>query len=104
MEGFWKAAAIMILTVILGAAVGKTENDLATVLKEKGMNFTYTHAATAWIAKKSFSAKFGARNMRRLIQREVEDRLAEHIIADTKHAVTQIRLSVSEGNLVLDCL
>lgn len=32
MEGFWKAAAVMVLTVILGTAIGKTEKDLATVL------------------------------------------------------------------------
>lgn len=32
MEGFWKAAAVMILAVILGSAIGKTEKDLASVL------------------------------------------------------------------------
>lgn len=32
MEGFWKAAAIMILAVILGSALGKTEKDLTVVL------------------------------------------------------------------------
>lgn len=32
MEGFWKASAIMILTVVLGAALGKTEKDLSIVL------------------------------------------------------------------------
>ena len=32
MEVFWKAAAVMILTIILGAAIGKTEKDFAVVL------------------------------------------------------------------------
>ena len=32
MEGFWKAAAILILTVVLGSAIGKTEKDLTVVL------------------------------------------------------------------------
>ena len=78
--------------------------DLAKALKEKEMNFTYTPAAAAHIAKESYSTKFGARNMRRYIQREVEDALAERIIADRKHAITQIRLSVKEGRLTVDCM
>ena len=68
------------------------------------MNFTYTPAAASLIAQRSFSQKFGARHMRRFIQREVEDMLAEKILADQKHAITQIRLSVSGGQLVLDCM
>ena len=78
--------------------------DLAKALAEKDMTFTYTPAAAALIAEKSFSVKFGARNMRRYIQREVEDMLAEKLLADQKHAITQIRLSVSGGRLTLDCM
>lgn len=36
MEGFWKAAAVMLLTVILGAAIGKNEKDLSAVLSVLG--------------------------------------------------------------------
>lgn len=32
MEGYWKAAAVIILTLILGTTVGKTEKDIALVL------------------------------------------------------------------------
>ncbi len=78
--------------------------DLAHALEEKDMHFTYTPAAAALIAEKSYSVKFGARNMRRYIQREVEDALAEKLLADQKHAITQIRLSVSGGCLTLDCM
>ncbi len=78
--------------------------DLARALEEKDMHFTYTPAAAALIAEKSYSVKFGARNMRRYIQREVEDALAEKLLADQKHAITQIRLSVSGGRLTLDCM
>ena len=78
--------------------------DLAKALREKEMNFTYTPAAAAHVAKESYSAKFGARNMRRYIQREVEDALAEKIIADRQRSITQIRLSVKDGKLVVDCM
>ena len=88
----------------LARIAGIMLGDLAKALGEKDMNFTYTPAAAALIAQRSYSQKFGARNMRRFIQREVEDMLAEKILADQKHAITQIRLSVSGGQLVLDCM
>ena len=82
--------------------------DLTRALEEKEIHFTYTEDAAALIAKESFSITFGARNMRRYIQRKVEDPLAEQLIADWQHPVTQVRLAVSEegGNqkLVLHCL
>ena len=76
--------------------------DLSKALKEKDMNFTYTPAAAALIAQRSFSVKFGARNMRRFIQREVEDPLAEKLLADQMRTITQVRLSVSGGQLVTE--
>ena len=85
-----------IATIMLG--------DLAGALAEKGMTFTHTPAAAAHIAQQSYSFKFGARNMRRYIQREVEDVIAEKIIADRKGAITQIRLSVNGGQLTVDCM
>ena len=55
--------------------------DLKRVLYDKGMDATFTEACIAYIADKSFSSKFGARNMRRFIQTEIEDRIAAEIIA-----------------------
>ena len=56
-------------------------SDLATVLDKKGLESEFTPAAREYIAKKSYSVKFGARNMRRLIQSEIEDKIAELIVA-----------------------
>ena len=56
-------------------------SDLATVLDKKGIESEFTPAARDYIAKKSYSVKFGARNMRRLIQSEIEDKIAELIVA-----------------------
>ena len=56
-------------------------SDLATVLDKKGIESEFTPAAREYIAKKSYSVKFGARNMRRLIQSEIEDKIAELIVA-----------------------
>ena len=56
-------------------------SDLASVLDKKGIESEFTPAARDYIAKKSYSVKFGARNMRRLIQSEIEDKIAELIVA-----------------------
>ncbi len=54
--------------------------DCAKALAEKNIRLTWTDAAAALIAEKSYSAKYGARNMRRYIQREVEDKIAGEIV------------------------
>ncbi len=74
-------------------------DELVTALAEKSLTLHYTPAAAAHIAEKSFSQKYGARNMRRYIQRHVEDPIAEAVIADYAHRLTGITLSVSDGEL-----
>ena len=64
---------------------------------------TVGHHCAAYIAEQSFSAKYGARNMRRYIQRHVEDPLAEAVIADYEHTIKHIRLSVANGELSVVC-
>lgn len=78
--------------------------ELAEALKEKNIQLTVTDAAKAFVAKKSFSRRYGARNMRRYIQREVEDRLAELIIADYRHAYTQAKIDSDGETLKILCL
>ncbi|MBQ6263579.1 MAG: ATP-dependent Clp protease ATP-binding subunit, partial [Clostridia bacterium] len=62
-EDFKKIAAIML-------------SDLRDLLDEKGIKFSWDDGAVELVAEKSFSRKFGARNMRRYIQTEIEDRIA----------------------------
>ena len=78
-------------------------DQLATALEEKQLVFSYTDEAARHIAEQSFSAKYGARNMRRYIQRHVEDPLAEAVISDYERTVKQIRLSVKDGALDIVC-
>ena len=79
-------------------------DELRDTLSERDMNFTYTDKAAALVAAESFSERFGARNMRRYIQRNVEDPIAEAVIADYKHTITQIKLSVRDGRLTVDTM
>ena len=78
-------------------------SDLAGVLNDRSVLFTYTDAAAHLIAEKSYSVKYGARNMRRYIQRHVEDPIAESIISDTTGRISRIHLTVKDGNLFVDC-
>ncbi len=79
-------------------------DQLVDAIKEKGIQLSYTAAATAHIADNSFSEKYGARNMRRYIQRHVEDKLAELIISDYTQSYTKAHLSVKDGELCVTCM
>ena len=58
----------------------------------------YDDSVPELIAEKSFSDKFGARNMRRFVEREVEDRIA-NIIVDGSSPVFGIAVSVVNGEI-----
>ncbi|MBQ8163232.1 MAG: ATP-dependent Clp protease ATP-binding subunit [Clostridia bacterium] len=75
--------------------------DLEKALSEKGMTFKYTDALCKYVAEKSFSRKFGARNMRRFIQTEIEDRLANAIIFENKAPITAASMDVENGEIKL---
>ena len=73
-------------------------NDLKVVLDDKNIAFTYTDDAARIIAKKAFSKKYGARNLRRLIQTDVEDKMANLIIESHQRADIMFSLSVGDSD------
>ncbi|MGN1051424.1 MAG: AAA family ATPase, partial [Acutalibacteraceae bacterium] len=87
------------------------ENDLVSIaglmlceyidsLKEKGIDFKYDEKACIYLAKKAKDGKSGARDLRNLIRKEVEDKIAEAIItADTP--LVGISISANEDKLTL---
>ena len=79
-------------------------DELKSALEEKGIDLTYTPATLKHIGEKSFSAKFGARNMRRYIQTHIEDTIAEKVIADYKRTITKVHINVHEGEIVVTCM
>ncbi|MBO5111592.1 MAG: ATP-dependent Clp protease ATP-binding subunit [Clostridia bacterium] len=79
-------------------------NDLKKALEERGITFRYTEAARDFIADASYSVKYGARNMRRYIQTEVEDRMANAIISGYETHITAASLDAVDGALSLYCL
>ena len=81
-------------------------DELKSALSEKGISFRYSEEALAFIARKSYSRTFGARNMRRFICANVEDRLAEAIISDYEKKISGVSLSYSEKDdkLTVECI
>ena len=79
-------------------------DELKDSLKEKGLTFVYDEALVDDLVKKSYSAAYGARNLRRTVQKEVEDALASAIINSYDHPITHIAATAEEGKVVLRTL
>ncbi len=75
--------------------------ELKTSLSEKGYSFRYDDALVDYLAEKSYSLTYGARNLRRLIQKELEDPMAAQIIDAFEHPVTQLSATVEDGAVKL---
>ena len=73
-------------------------------LVEKGIRLTYTEDALKLIAEESYSEKYGARNMRRYIERNVEDNIANLIIDSMPTKIYAIAITASEGKLKIDSI
>ena len=79
-------------------------DELQKSLEDKGLHFTWDEDVEDYLVKKSYSATYGARNLRRTIQKELEDIMAAQIIDSYEHPVTQIHASMEDGKLVVRSL
>ena len=79
-------------------------DELRDSLREKGYTFTYDDALVSHLVHSSYSAAYGARNLRRCIQKELEDPMAVQIIDSFEHPITQLRATAEDGKVRLDTL
>ena len=79
-------------------------NELAESLSAKGFTFIYDDTLLDYLVEKSYSAAYGARNLRRCIQKELEDPMAVRIIESFDHPITHIRASAADGKVTLETL
>ena len=75
--------------------------ELKAALEEKGYHFTYDDALVDYLVKKSYSAAYGARNLRRCIQKDVEAPMAARIIESYETPITQIKATAEDGAVKL---
>ncbi len=73
--------------------------ELRDSLADKGFTFSWDESLEAYLVKKSYSMTYGARNLRRTIQKELEDPISVAIIDSYDHPITQIK-AVCEDDAV----
>ena len=76
-------------------------DELKASLADKGFGFMYDDGVVDVLVKKSYSAAYGARNLRRCIQKELEDPMANLIIDAFEHPVTQLKATAEDGQIKL---
>ncbi len=85
-EDFRKIAAIML-------------EDLKKALTERGIALNWDEDVMNLLTKKSYSVTYGARNLRRTIQKEIEDKVAERIIDSFNAPISSISLTSDGENI-----
>ncbi|MCI8525881.1 MAG: ATP-dependent Clp protease ATP-binding subunit [Oscillospiraceae bacterium] len=88
-ENFRAIAAIMLV-------------ELQKALSERGVALTWTEELMDYLTKKSYSVTYGARNLRRTIQKEIEDKIAERIIDSFQNPISRMTLRAQEDAVVLE--
>ena len=78
--------------------------ELKDALTERGIALSWTPEVVDYLVKKSYSITYGARNLRRTIQKDIEDPMAEAILDSFEHPITQMRVRVEDEKIHLDCL
>ena len=76
--------------------------ELRDSLTARGLELTWDDSLRQLLVKKAYSVTYGARNLRRTIQRELEDPISEAIIDSFEHPISSIRIRVEEDAVKLD--
>ena len=78
--------------------------ELAQAMGEKQIAFTWDDALLEHLVEKSYSAAYGARNLRRLIQKELEDAIAVRLIEGYAHPISQMQATAVDGHIQLTAM
>ena len=74
-------------------------DEMKSPLEEKHISLRYTDKALKTIAHKAYGQKLGARDIRRVIRNEVEDKIAELLIDKGEGAVSAVAISADNGEI-----
>ena len=77
-------------------------SELRDVMAEKNIALTWDESLIDHLVKEGYSVTYGARNLRRLIQKQIEDAIAEKLIAGRNTQVSAICLSAADGKVVVE--
>ena len=76
--------------------------ELQESLSTRGLNLFWDDDLRQLLVKKAYSVTYGARNLRRTIQKELEDPISEAIIDSFEHPISAIRIRVEGETVKLD--
>ena len=83
----------------LAAIVGFNLRTLEARLAEKRLTIEVSEDARQWLAERGYDPVYGARPLRRLMQREIDDRLARELLAGTVHDGDTVRVDLDGDQL-----
>jgi len=75
--------------------------ELKDNLAERGLTLTWDETLRHYLVRKAYSVTYGARNLRRTIQRDLEDPISEKIIESFEHPISKLHITVGEGKIDL---
>ena len=78
--------------------------EIAQPLGERGIKLRYDENVLKVIAKKSYNQKLGARDIRRVIRNEIEDRISEFIVDKGDVGITAFGISAADDEIKVECL
>ena len=78
--------------------------ELKESMADRAMNLTWTEQVPEWLCGKAFSPAYGARNLRRTIETEIEDRIAAAILRDYEHGISQVGVYVENDQILVRTL
>ena len=76
--------------------------ELRDSLAARGLSLSWDESLRDYLVKKAYSMVYGARNLRRTIQRDLEDPISEKIIESFESPISTIRISVTEDKISLE--
>jgi ATP-dependent Clp protease ATP-binding subunit ClpB len=85
----------------LGQIVELNIDRLSKRLEQRRLQLAVTPAARAWLADKGYDPIYGARPLRRLMQQQIDDKLANLILAGTIHDGSLVRVDVADDGVAL---
>ena len=77
-------------------------NNLKNILKDKNLTFSITDNALEWLANKGFDQEYGARPLKRAIQKYIQNPIANLILDMKDKKLDQIKIDVDGDQLVLN--
>ena len=78
--------------------------EVRDLMREKGMDFTWDESVLSYLVEKSYSLTYGARNLRRTIQKDIEDAVAAVIVDQRRGSLKGIRLTAADGKINVEAV